>query len=211
MRVTSTQSRKGVKGQLPLAESRGSASGGVWGNAPTVFRALNSKGAANKGAGSEASLPQTLRVLRRAPKLLIRPTVLCRAKWARPCCWSERASWSLSQAGDFASAEASRGLCGRPRHPFAVHTHVSWSLLLQGISPLRRRGGGNENRRSLRSPPTPLRSAHPCSLTVIVGWENRNCPPSAPQSFPHADAPDSQTAPPAPGTAARRPSARQIG
>ena len=57
--MNSTQSREGVKGQLPLAESRGSASGGVWGNAPTVFRALNSKGAANKGAGSEASLPVT--------------------------------------------------------------------------------------------------------------------------------------------------------
>ena len=152
-----TQSRKGVKGQLPLAESRGSASGGVWGNAPTVPRQTYSKEAANKGAGSEASLPVTSRVLRRAPKLLIRPTVLCRAKWARPCCWSERA---LSQAGDFAPAGASRGLCGRPRHPFAVHTHVSWSLLLQGLSPLRRRGGGNENRRSLRSPFGNLRRRH---------------------------------------------------
>ena len=108
----------------------------------------------------------------------------------------------------------------------------------QGISPLRRRVGGfavapdtssqctpmrldfhrcRGNRAcgresgALRSPPTPLRSAHPCSLTVIAGWENRNCPPSAPQSFPHADAPDSQTAPPAPGTAARRPSAPQTG
>ena len=137
-----TQSREGVKGQLPLAESRGSASGGVWGNAPTVPRQTYSKEAANKGAGSEASLPVTSRVLRRAPKLLIRPTVLCRAKWARPCCWSERTSWSLSQAGDFASAEASRGLCGRPRHPFAVHTHVSWSLSLQGESRLRARQGG---------------------------------------------------------------------
>ena len=137
-----TQSRKGVKGQLPLAESRGSASGGVWGNAPTVPRQTYSKEEVNKGAGSEASLPVTSRVLRRASKLLIRPTVLCRAKWARPCCWSERASWSLSQAGDFASAEASRGLCGRPRHPFAVHTHVSWSLSLQGISRLRARVGG---------------------------------------------------------------------
>ena len=43
-----TQSRKGVKGQLPLAESRGSASGGVWGNAPTVGWVLNSKEEANK-------------------------------------------------------------------------------------------------------------------------------------------------------------------
>ena len=42
---------------------------GVWGNAPTVFRATNSKEAANKGAGSEASLPVTLRSRRSAPKL----------------------------------------------------------------------------------------------------------------------------------------------
>ena len=137
-----TQSRKGVKGQLPLAGSRDSVPCGVWGNAPTVFRALNSKGAANKGAGSEASLPVTSRVLRRAPKLLIRPTVLCRAKWARPNCLPFRHSWSFPQAGDFAPAGASRGLCGRPRHPFAVHTHVSWSLSLQGESRLRARQGG---------------------------------------------------------------------
>ena len=160
MRVNSTQSRKGVKGQLPLAESRGSASGGVWGNAPTVPRQTYSKDEANKGAGSEASLPVTSRVLRRASKLLIRPTVLCRAKWARPCCWSERASWSLSQAGDFASAEASRGLCGRPRHPFAVHTHVSWSLLLQGNSPMRRRPKGMKTDECLRSPFGNLRRRH---------------------------------------------------
>ena len=142
MRVNSTQSRKGVKGQLPLAESRGSASGGVWGNAPTVPRQTYSKEEVNKGAGSEASLPVTSRVLRRAPKLLIRPTVLCRAKWARPNCMTSSHNWSFLQAGDFAPAGASRGLCGRPRHPFAVHTHVSWYLSLQGISPLRRRVGG---------------------------------------------------------------------
>ncbi len=48
-----TQSREGVKGQLPLAESRGGASGGVWGNAPTVFRALNSKEVANKAQAAK--------------------------------------------------------------------------------------------------------------------------------------------------------------
>ena len=42
------QSREGVKGQLPLAESRGSASGGVWGNAPTVPRQTYSKEEVNK-------------------------------------------------------------------------------------------------------------------------------------------------------------------
>ena len=58
------------QGAKPLAESRGSASGGVWGNAPTVPRATSMPNALNKGAGSEASLPVTLRVRRRAPKLL---------------------------------------------------------------------------------------------------------------------------------------------
>ena len=37
----------------------------------------------------------------------------------------------------------------------------------QGISPLRRRPKGNENRRSLRSPFGNLRGAHPCLLTFI--------------------------------------------
>ena len=44
---------------MPLAGSRDSVPCGVWGNAPTVFRAFNFKEAANKGAGSEASLPVT--------------------------------------------------------------------------------------------------------------------------------------------------------
>ena len=79
-----TQSREGVKGQLPLAESRGGASGGVWGNAPTVPRVTSMPNALNKGAGSEASLPVTLRSRRSAPKLLFPTSVLCRAKWARP-------------------------------------------------------------------------------------------------------------------------------
>ena len=55
---------------MPLAGSRDSVPCGVWGNAPTVPRPTNLKEAANKGAGSEASLPVTLRVRRRAPKLL---------------------------------------------------------------------------------------------------------------------------------------------
>ena len=70
MKARPTQSRKGVKGQLPLAGSRDSVPCGVWGNAPTVPRPTNPKEAVNKGAGSEASLPVTLRVRRRAPKLL---------------------------------------------------------------------------------------------------------------------------------------------
>ena len=68
---------------MPLAESRGGASGGVWGNAPTVPRQIYSKKTANKGAGSEASLPLTLRSLRSAPNSLYQLLAHCRARWAR--------------------------------------------------------------------------------------------------------------------------------
>ena len=64
--------------------SRGSVPCGVWGNAPTAGRETNTKKAANKGAGSKASLPATLRVRRCAPKQVLSTTMLCHAKWARP-------------------------------------------------------------------------------------------------------------------------------
>ena len=76
MKARPTQSRKGVKGgdfvpfRLPLAGSRDSVPCGVWGNAPTVPRATSMPNALNKGAGSEASLPVTLRSRRSAPELL---------------------------------------------------------------------------------------------------------------------------------------------
>ena len=120
--------QKKGQGAMPLAGCRGGAPAGVWGNAPTVPRQTNSKGTAHKGAGSEASLPLTSRVLRRAPKPLYPTTVLCRAKWARPSCWSCDHSHSFPNAGDFAPAGATRGLCGRPLDPFAVHSHVYWLL-----------------------------------------------------------------------------------
>ena len=53
--------------RLSLAGCRDSVPAGVWGNAPTVPRPTSPKEVANKGAGSEASLPVTLRVRRRAP------------------------------------------------------------------------------------------------------------------------------------------------
>ena len=67
--ATNSIARRG-QGAMPLAGSRDSVPCGVWGNAPTVPRPTNPKEVANKGAGSEASLPVTLRVRRRAPKLL---------------------------------------------------------------------------------------------------------------------------------------------
>ena len=124
-----TQSRKGVKGGFPLAGSRGSAPCGVWGNAPTVPRATNSKKAANKGAGSEASLPVTLRFLRSAPQAALFNVYAVSRRWRdRTACLSDMAA------------------CFRK----------------QGFRACRR------DQRALRSPPTPLRSAHPCSLTFIA-------------------------------------------
>ena len=38
----------------------------------------------------------------------------------------------LYVAEGFASAEATKGLCGRPLETFALHSHVSWFLSLQG-------------------------------------------------------------------------------
>ena len=120
-----TQSReRGQGGNSPLRGQGAELPCGVWGNAPVVPWATNSKEEVNQGTGSEASLPVTSRVLRRAPKLHIRPLAYCRAKWARPSCWCRRHSGAvkqacfLPQAGDFASAEATRGQWKRTK--FAV-------------------------------------------------------------------------------------------
>ena len=120
MKARPTQSRKGGKGQLPLAGSRDSVPCGVWGNAPTVPRATSISNALNKGAGSEASLPVTLRVRRRASKLLFPQDSVKNQKNA---IGSEMlARWRFFAFGDvlsayefafgrrgFASAEATKG------------------------------------------------------------------------------------------------------
>ena len=119
-----TQSREGVKGQLPLAGSRDSVPCGVWGNAPTVPRATSMPNALNKGAGSEASLPVTLRSRRSAPKLLYPTSMQCRAKWARPDCLTSDHSWSFPQAG--VSPLQRRNPCLRER-PAMVGSQAIWS------------------------------------------------------------------------------------
>ena len=127
-----TQSRGGVKGGIPLAGSRGSAPCGVWGNAPTVpraIKAINSKGKANKGAGSEASLPVTLRFLRSAPQAALFNVYAVSRRWR------DRTAYLSDMAACFRKQEFRA--CGRESG-------------------------------ALRSPPTPLRSAHPCGLTFIA-------------------------------------------
>ena len=164
-----TQSRKGVKGQLPLAESRGSASGGVWGNAPTVSRATSPKGKSNKGAGSEASLPVTLRVLRRAPQAAL----LTNCAVSRQMGATELPAFQTELV-----FSASRGIraCGResgalrsPPTPLrSAHPCFLVFIVAGDFASAEASRGRNENRRSLRSPPTPLRSAHLCFLVFIV-------------------------------------------
>ena len=70
-----------------------------------------------KGAGSEASLPLTLRVLRRAPMAL---HIVAPDGRDRVVGFSDIAALFWKQ-GDFASAEATRGLSGRPLDPFGSH------------------------------------------------------------------------------------------
>ena len=124
MKKRPTQSRKGVKGGFPPCRVKGQRPLWGLGQRPNRSTGDHSKGITNKGAGSEASLPVTLRVLRRAPKPLYPTTVPCRARWARPSCWCRRHSGAvkqacfLPQAGDFASAEATRGQWKRTK--FAV-------------------------------------------------------------------------------------------
>ena len=73
MKKKPTQSRGGVKGGSPLRGQGAELPCGVWGNAPTVPRATSMPNVLNKGAGSEASLPVTLRFLRSAPQAALSP------------------------------------------------------------------------------------------------------------------------------------------
>ena len=72
-------------GRAPPGGRPGRPAGGGWAPPPKLLLVKSiQREQPTKGAGSEASLPVTLRVRRRAPKLHIRPLAHCRAKWARP-------------------------------------------------------------------------------------------------------------------------------
>ena len=84
---------------MSLAGSRGGAPLWGLGQRPNCSSSDQFQGSRQQGAGSEASLPVTSRVRRRASKLLFPTSVLCRARWARPCSWSCDQSCSFPQAG----------------------------------------------------------------------------------------------------------------
>ena len=114
---------------MPLAESRGSASGGVWGNAPTVPRATSMPNVSNKRR-RQRSVPAS--------------------NFARP--------QTRLQLALFNIYAVSRQMGATKQLVF--HTESIFSAS-RGISPLRRRPKGNENRRTsaiaLWKPSVPLR------------------------------------------------------
>ena len=122
MKKKSTQSRGGVKGGIPPCRVKGRRPLWGLGQRPNRCSSKLLKGNSQQGAGSEASLTVTLRSRRSAPNLLFSLLAHCRAKWARPNCWSFRHSCSFPKAGDFASAEATKGLSDRPLETFGLHT-----------------------------------------------------------------------------------------
>ena len=123
-----TESRGGVKGGFPLAGSRGGAPLWGLGQRPNCSTSNLLQGNSQQGAGSEASLPVTSRSRRSAPQLLFPTSMLCRAKWARPDCWSCDHSYSSPQAEDFASAEATSGQWKRTKSAIAPLTPSARTL-----------------------------------------------------------------------------------
>ena len=84
MQLSPTQSRERVKGGTPL-QGQGAAPLVGFGATPQLFRGRPAfQTRSTKGAGSEASLPVTLRSRRSTPKLLHPLLAHCRARWARP-------------------------------------------------------------------------------------------------------------------------------
>ena len=85
-----TQSREWEsRGSKTLWQGQGAAPLVGFGATPQLFHGRPAfQTRSTKGAGSEASLPVTLRSRRSAPKLLYPPFAHCRAKWARLNCWS---------------------------------------------------------------------------------------------------------------------------
>ena len=131
MGVRPTQSREGVKGGIPPCGVKGRSSLVGFGATPQLFHGRPTpRKPPNKGAGSEASLPLTSRSRRSAPKLLYPLLAHCRAKWARPRCMISDHSWSFPQAGDFASAEATRGQWKQTKSAVAPLTPSAPPLLV---------------------------------------------------------------------------------
>ena len=148
MVVRPTQSRGGVKGEtsslflFPLRSPEAAPLVG-FGATPQLFLVKSiQREKSTKGAGSEASLPVTLRIRRCAPKLFFPTPMLCRARLARPCSWSFKHSWSFPQAGVSPLRRRQKGN-GNGRSPRSPFGNPRCTLLL--VEPFH--GKGMRNRR----------------------------------------------------------------
>ncbi len=114
--------------RLPLAGSRDSVPCGVWGNPPhrsagdQYAKRAQQRRRQRSVPASNFALPQE-----RPPAAHSTTHILSRQMGATDQ-YGKRFVFPMLVffvARGFASAEASRGLCGRPRRPFALHFHVS--------------------------------------------------------------------------------------
>ena len=114
--ATKSGSEKGSRGNAPC---RVKGQRPLWGlgQRPNCSSSNLLKGRSQQGAGSEASLPVTSRVLRRAPKPLYPTTVLCRAKWARPRSCSFPLYWAFPEARGFRLCGGESGALRSPPTP----------------------------------------------------------------------------------------------
>ena len=171
MRVNSTQSRKGSRGNCPLRSPEAAPLVGL-GQRPNCFSGAQFKRSSQQRR-RQRSVPAKLRASSDAPPSCSFDQLCCVAPNGR-----DRIAWLPVIAGLFRKQGISRlrarvgGLCGRPPTPLrSAHPCGLIFIVAGGLAP------AGASRGLCGRPPTPLRSAHPCSLTVIVGWENRNCPP----------------------------------
>ena len=128
-----TQSRERGQGENFPLQGQGTASLVGFGATPQLFfgrsiqRDSPQRRRQRSVPASNFALPQ------KRPKLLFRLLMLCRARWARPNGWSFKHSCFFLKAGNFASAEATKGHENRRMSAVALwkpsgRTHVYWLL-----------------------------------------------------------------------------------
>ena len=133
MVVKPTQSRERGQGENFPLQGQGTASLVGFGATPQLFfgrsiqRDSPQRRRQRSVPASNFALPQ------KRPKLLFRLLMLCRARWARPNGWSFKHSCFFLKAGNFASAEATKGHENRRMSAVALwkpsgRTHVYWLL-----------------------------------------------------------------------------------
>ena len=135
MKEKPTESREGVKGGTsslfisPL-QGQGTASLVGFGATPQLFLVKpTQRKKSSKVAAAKRPAPKLRAPAGAPPKQLYPPSMLCRARWARPRCWACDHSCSFPNAGGFHAHD---------RSPCALWGAKS-VLLMQSLAVLRRK------------------------------------------------------------------------